>query len=95
LVPVRRRRVKGAAMRVVFALSASLLLLAGCESVPADTGQLVEEPRERCDTVLTGSRIPQCNRGDVKVMTREEMERAGLLSNPAASTGELLPGKSH
>jgi hypothetical protein len=54
-----------------------------------------EPPRERCDTVLTGSRIPQCNRGDVKVMTREEIERQGLLSNPATSTGTLLPGKSH
>jgi hypothetical protein len=54
-----------------------------------------EPPRERCETVLTGSRIPQCNRGDVKVMTREEIERQGLLSNPATSTGTLLPGKSH
>jgi hypothetical protein len=33
-------------------------------------------------------------RGDVKIVTREEVERAGLLSNPAEATGELLPGKN-
>lgn len=81
-------------MRISSALSVSMLLLAGCQSVPVETAQL-EEPRERCDTVLTGSRIPQCNRGDVKIMTREEVERAGPLYNPATSTGELLPGKTH
>jgi hypothetical protein len=61
-------------MRKTFALFASVLALAACQSVPEKSTQL-EEPRERCDTVLTGSRIPQCNRGDVRVVTREEMER--------------------
>jgi hypothetical protein len=61
-------------MRKTFALFASVLALAACQSVPETTTQL-EEPRERCDTVLTGSRIPQCNRGDVRVVTREEVER--------------------
>lgn len=71
-------------MRVVSALSAVVLLLGGCESTtaPAPTVEL-KEPRERCDTVLTGSRIPQCNRGNVKVITREEIERSGEpLGNP-------------
>jgi hypothetical protein len=73
--------------------------VAACATPPAPEKQTEvassEPPRERCETVLTGSRIPQCNRGDVKVMTREEIERQGLLSNPAFSTGAVLPGKSH
>lgn len=64
-------------MRTSLALFVSVLALAACQSVPEKTAQL-EEPRERCDTVLTGSRIPQCNRGDVRTVTREEIER-----NPA------------
>jgi hypothetical protein len=83
-------------MRTTFVLFASVLALAACQSVPENTAQL-EEPRERCDTVLTGSRIPQCNRGDIKIMTRQEVEQAGLLFNPAASDVDapLLPGRSH
>jgi len=61
-------------MRTTFALFASVLALAACQSVPQKTAQ-PEESRERCDTVLTGSRIPQCNRGDVRVVTRDEIER--------------------
>jgi hypothetical protein len=56
----------------------SALALAACQSVPEKTAQL-EEPRERCDTVLTGSRIPQCNRGDVKTVTREDIERNPVI----------------
>lgn len=83
-------------MRKISALFISMLALTACQSVPEQTAQL-EEPRERCDTVLTGSRIPQCNRGDVRVMTRQEIEQAGLLFNPAASNADspLLPGRSH
>jgi len=83
-------------MRTTFALFASALALAACQSVPENTAQL-EEPRERCDTVLTGSRIPQCNRGDIRIMTRQEVEQAGLLSNPAAGDPDtpLRPGRSH
>ena len=80
-------------MRVCFALSASLLLLAGCESVPADTGQLVEEPRERCETVLTGSRIPQCNRGDVRTITRDEIERDGYTHRGTDEPGSPPRGR--
>ena len=78
------------------ALVLSVLALAACQSVPEQTAEL-EEPRERCDTVLTGSRIPQCNRGDVRIMTRQEIEQAGLLFNPAAGNPDtpLLPGRSH
>jgi hypothetical protein len=71
------RAPREAAMRSSLALFVSVLTLAACQSVPEKTAQL-EEPRERCDTVLTGSRIPQCNRGDVRAITREELER-----NPA------------
>jgi hypothetical protein len=85
-----------AAMRTTLVLFASVLAFAACQSVPEKTAQL-EEPRERCDTVLTGSRIPQCNRGDVRIMTREEVERAGPLFNPAAGNPDMppLPGRSH
>ena len=61
-------------MRTTLALFASVLALAACQSVPEKTAGL-EEPRERCDTVLTGSRIPQCNRGDVRTVTRDDIER--------------------
>lgn len=61
-------------MRKTSALFISVLALAACQSVPENTAQL-EESRERCDTVLTGSRIPQCNRGDVKTVTRDDIER--------------------
>ena len=83
-------------MRISVAFFVPVLALAACQSVPKQTAQ-VEEPRERCDTVLTGSRIPQCNRGDVRIMTRQEVEQAGMLSNPAASNADspLLPGRSH
>ena len=81
-------------MHSSLALFVTVLALAACQVAP-DKTVLVEEPRERCDTVYTGSRIPRCNRGEVKIMKREEVERAGVLSNPAAATGELLPGKSH
>jgi hypothetical protein len=90
------RAPREAAMRTSLALFVSVLTLAACQSVPEKTAQL-EEPRERCDTVLTGSRIPQCNRGDVRIMTRQEVEQAGMLSNPAASDADtpLRPGRSH
>ena len=61
-------------MRMISALVVSTLALVACQTVPEKTAQL-EEPRERCDTVLTGSRIPQCNRGDVGIVTRDNIER--------------------
>ena len=63
-------------MRTSFALFVLVLALAACQSVPEKTARL-EEPRERCDTAQTGSRIPQCNRGDVRTITRDELERDG------------------
>lgn len=80
-------------MRTSVALSVLMLALAACQSAPEKTA-LVEEPRERCDTLLTGSRIPQCNRGDVKTITREEMERnPTFLSRPCENEGcTQLPG---
>ena len=65
-------------MRPSLALLAPVLALAACQSVPEEKAA-VEEPRERCDTVLTGSRIPQCNRGDVRTITRDEMERNPVI----------------
>ena len=73
-------------MRTSLALFVSAVALAACQSAPEKTA-LVEEPRERCDTAQTGSRIPQCNRGDVRTITRDEMERDGYTHR-----GTDLPG---
>jgi len=81
-------------MRVLPALSAMVLLLVGCESTttPEQTAEL-QEPRERCDTVLTGSRIPQCNRGEVRTITRDELERDGYTHRGTAEPGALPRGR--
>jgi hypothetical protein len=63
-------------MRTNLALFLCVMALAACQSVPEQTAQ-IEAPRERCDAVQTGSRIPQCNRGDVRTITRDELERSG------------------
>ena len=63
-------------MHTNVALSLSALVLAACQSVPEQTAR-AEEQRQPCDTVLTGSRIPQCNRGDVRTITRDQLERDG------------------
>ena len=67
-------------MRTSSLLLAAMLALGGCESVPEQTAQ-PEEHQGRCDTMITGSRIPQCNRGDVRVQTRDELERSGFFSS--------------
>ena len=74
-------------MRLLLVLSAAIVLLAACETAPTNPTAQLEEPRERCDQVLTGSRIPQCNRGDVKTITRDELERDGYQHH-----GTDLPG---
>jgi hypothetical protein len=82
-------------MRTSLALFVSVLVLAACQSVPEKT-DMVEEPRERCDTVLTGSRIPQCNRGDVRIITREELERnppSWNTTNALDPEGASRPGR--
>ena len=66
-------------MRPCLLLSVVVLALVGCaapESAqsPAAAAK-TDEPPERCKEALTGSRIPQCNRGDVRMITREELER--------------------
>jgi hypothetical protein len=47
----------------------------------------------RCNTVLTGSRIPQCNRGDVQVITREELEQDPRWIHNPEPYGTPLPAK--
>ncbi|MGE5161196.1 MAG: hypothetical protein ACM3O5_06800 [Betaproteobacteria bacterium] len=74
-------------MRRYSALVLSVLALAACQTVPEKTAQ-PEEARERCDTVLTGSRIPQCNRGDVRVVTRENIERNPVDFNRPCNNAE-------
>jgi len=43
--------------------------------------------RRRCGEAATGSRIPQCDRQDVRVMTRDDLERRQTLY------GDPWPGK--
>lgn len=55
------------------------VFLSGCAATtPPEASPTTDKPEQvaqRCNTVLTGSRIPQCNRGDVHVITRDEIER--------------------
>jgi hypothetical protein len=51
-------------------------------------------PRHRCAEAVTGSRIPQCNRQDVRVMSRDDLERRQTLDrNPALGGKEALGGQ--
>jgi len=77
---------------------ASLLVavfLSGCAAAtPPEDSSTTDKPEQvaqRCNTVLTGSRIPQCNRGDVKVITRDEIERDPRRIHNPDPYGELTP----
>ncbi len=82
-------------MRLPLVLSFAVVLLAACETTSPGPSTQLEEPRERCDQVLTGSRIPQCNRGDVKSISRDELERTSpLTGNPNLGNPDS-PGRPH
>lgn len=83
-------------MRIASASPVVAVFLFGCAaSAPPSsppTAQQPEQLAERCNTVLTGSRIPQCNRGDVDVVTRDEIERNPTwLHNPEPPGGPTPP----
>jgi hypothetical protein len=72
------------------------VFLSGCAvTTPPEASPTTDKPEQvaqRCNTVLTGSRIPQCNRGDVHVVTREELERdPRWLHNPDPYQGTAPP----
>ena len=77
---------------------ASLFLagfLFGCAAATPPEGSPTtdtpEQVAQRCDTVLTGSRIPQCNRGDVHVITRDEIERDPRWIHNPEPYGQPMP----
>ena len=45
-------------------------------------------PRQRCSEALTGSRIPQCDRRELRVMSRDDIERRQTLDRIPASGGK-------
>lgn len=63
------------------------LLVAGCATPePNTTVAEAATAQKKCEEATTGSNVKRCDRGDVKVITREELER-----NPFPIG---LPGKS-
>jgi hypothetical protein len=85
-------------MRSRYHVLVVLMSLAGCAassveptaSVGAVADAGAPPARKRCDEVLTGSRIPQCNRGDVKVISHDELDRKGTLTGDPWPTREGL-----
>jgi hypothetical protein len=84
-------------MRSALATPVVAMFLFGCAaSAPPGSPPAAQQPEqltERCNTVLTGSRIPQCNRGDVNVVTREELERDPRWIHNPEQCGTTLPGR--
>lgn len=84
-------------MRIRLASPVAAMFLFGCAtSTPPGsppTAQQPEQSAERCNTVLTGSRIPQCNRGDVNVVTRDELERDPRWIHNPEPCGTSAPGR--
>jgi hypothetical protein len=82
-------------MRPILVLSVVVLSLVGCATPEkTETAQADTAERERCHTVLTGSRIPQCNRGEVKQITRDELERNGDRISVRDLPPEAAPPRS-
>lgn len=48
--------------------------------------------RDRCREAPTGSRIPQCDRHDVRAMSRDSLERSQALDRNPAIKGKESPG---
>lgn len=71
-------------------LSVVLGFLAGCAAVPDEPARATAAapaPQKRCAEPVTGSRIPQCDRENVKTITRDELDRKGTL------TGDPWPAR--
>jgi hypothetical protein len=87
-------------MRPRLALSLIMLCVVGCagpETVPPSADTSKADPESgRCRETLTGSRIPQCNRGDVRMITRDELERTQpnwTTTNAGNPEGMQIPGR--
>jgi hypothetical protein len=62
-------------MRILLSVSLITAVVAGCTTQPEGVQTATAEAaRERCDVLVTGSRIPKCNRDGVSNMSAEEMK---------------------
>jgi hypothetical protein len=62
-------------MRLVLSVSIAALFVAGCATPPQKVETAAAQvTQERCDVMVTGTRIPRCNRDGVSTMSAEEMK---------------------
>jgi hypothetical protein len=77
-------------------LPVAALLVACASTQPQPAGAAApgspgtESAARRCDQTVTGSRIPRCDRSDVRVITREEIERTGMPGGTGTPAGGAI-----
>lgn len=64
-------------MRILLSAFVAALVVSGCATPPqkVETAD-AEAARERCDVLVTGTRIPKCNRDGAQGVSQEEWDRA-------------------
>lgn len=75
-------------MRVCLAVVLIPLFVAGCAtplSEPSSVAGAGASSKKQCAEAVTGSRIPRCDQGSVKVINRDEIERAGATATGSTS----------
>ena len=76
-------------MNRFFAVSFISYWVGGCAT--PESNQAVAEaatPQKQCEDAVTGSHVKRCDRGNVKVITREELERNPFpIGLPSTSAG--------
>lgn len=72
-----------------FLLAACALALVGCATPESGTAVAdAAAPPRSCDEATTGSNIRRCDRSDVKVITRDELQRNPFpIGLPSSSAG--------
>jgi hypothetical protein len=90
-------------MRIYMLASLVTIFAAACaapEQVPLSTAaatgsEVATSPptRHRCGEAVTGSRIPQCDRQDARVISRDELERKQTLNGDPWPRREGLGGQ--
>jgi len=69
---------------------AVVALLSACASTPASTADTAEKPRVACDDEpRTGTMLKRCNQGEVRTISKEEIDRVGGVNIPV---GGSAPG---
>ena len=78
-------------MKNLFALCVLAFGVAGCATPESnDTVAETATPQKKCEEATTGSNVKRCDRGDVKVITREELERNPFPSGMPRSMNEPM-----